>query len=235
MRSLPRIVLVLTFVSLASGVAQAALRVRDAWHSYVADGKRYGYTHTLVARLPDGNFRIMRDSRVLIDLFGANKEEITERGEYVVTPDYRPVSIAVEGKQESGAVRVIGRSRGNAFVVTAMVAGVERSGVFDRPEAILLEPCLEDWLADRPPGFEAGEVTLLGEESCMARPAKVKQLGARPGQPGVSWSVNAGNLAGDQRLVLDADGLCLERTAAGGLTTIRRCPAEQGATSPTAR
>jgi Transglutaminase-like superfamily len=181
----------------------------------------------VVARLPDGNFRITRESRVLIDLFGANKEEITERGVYVVTPDYRPVSIAVEGKQESGTTRVNGRSRGSSFVVTATVAGVERSRVFDRPEAILLEPCLEDWLADRPPGFEAGEVTLLGEKSCMTRPAKVRRLGARPGQPGVSWSVDAGPLDGDQLVVLDADGLCLERTAAGGLTTIRYCPAEQ--------
>src|ERR1700722_18594716 len=100
MRSLPRTVLVLTFVSLASGAAQAAPRVRDAWHSYIADGKRYGYVHTVVARLPDGNFRITRETRVLIDLFGANKEEITERGEYVVAPDYRPVSLAVDGKQE---------------------------------------------------------------------------------------------------------------------------------------
>src|SRR5271155_2852027 len=105
MMSLPRTVLVLAFVSLASGAAQAAPRVRDAWDSYVADGKRYGYIHTVVARLPDGNFRITRESRVLIDLLGANKEEITERGEYVVTPDYRPVSIAVEGKRESGATR----------------------------------------------------------------------------------------------------------------------------------
>ncbi len=168
MRSLQRTVLVLALVLLANGLAQAAPRVRDVWHSYVADGKRYGYIHTVVTRLPDGNFRITRESRVLIDLLGSNKEEITERGEYVVAPDYRPVSISVEGKQESGTSRVTGRSRGTSFAVTATVAGIERSGVFDRPEAILLEPCLDDWLADRPPGFEAGEVTLLGEESCIA-------------------------------------------------------------------
>ena len=227
MRSLQRTVLALTLVFLATGVAQAAPRVRDVWHSYVAEGKRYGYIHTVVARLPDGNFRIIRESRLLIDLLGANKEEITERGEFVVTPDYRPVSIAVEGKQQSGAVRVIGRIRGTSFEVTATVAGVERSWVYDRPEAILPEPCLDDWLADRPPGFRAGEVTLLGERSCMPKPAKVERLGSRPGETGVSWAVDAGPLDGNQRLVLDAEGVCLERSAAGGLSTIRRSSAEQ--------
>ena len=88
---------------------EAAPRVRDIWHSYVADGKRYGYVHTVVVRLPDGNFRITQETRVLMDLFGINKEELTERGEYVVTADYRPVSISVEGKRESGVARVTGR------------------------------------------------------------------------------------------------------------------------------
>ena len=54
----------------------------------------------MVARLPDGNYRITRESRLLLDVLGLNKEELTERGEYVVAPDYRPVSIAVEGKRD---------------------------------------------------------------------------------------------------------------------------------------
>jgi hypothetical protein len=227
MRSLRRTVLVLGLVALTSDMVQAAPRVRDVWHSYVADGKRYGYVHTVVVRLPDGNFRITQETRLLVDVLGVNKEEFTERGEYVVTPEYRPVSIAVEGKRESGMVRVTGQIRGSTFAVTATVAGVERSRAFDRPEAILPKPCLEDWLADRPPGFEAGELTLLGEESCTPKPAKVKRLGARPGQPGGSWSVVTDSEEGEQRLVLDADGLCLERSAAGGLVTLRRSPAEQ--------
>ncbi|MGP0063187.1 MAG: transglutaminase-like domain-containing protein [Isosphaeraceae bacterium] len=227
MRSLQRTVLVLALVLLANGRAHAAPRVRDVWHCHVADGKRYGYVHTVVTRLPDGNFRITQESRVLIDLMGANKEETTERGEYVVAADYRPVSIAVEGKRESGATKIIGRSRGAKFEVTVTVAGIERSGVFDRPESILLEPCLDDWLADRPTGFAAGEVTLLDEESCTLKPAKVERLGARPGQPGISWSVDSGPLDRDGRLVLDAEGVRLERSAAGGLVVIRRFPAEQ--------
>ena len=88
-------------------------RVRDVWHSFIADGKRYGYVHTVVVRLPDGNFRITRETRLLVDVLGVNKEEISERGEYVVTDDYRPVSITVEGMRESGVARVTGRSKGS--------------------------------------------------------------------------------------------------------------------------
>ena len=157
----------------------------------------------------------------------SNKEEFTDRGEYVVAPDYRPVSILVEGKRESGQTRVTGRSRGSSFEMTATVAGIERSRLFDRPQAILVAASLDDWLADRPLEFEAGEISLLGEESCTAKPAKVKRLGSRPGEPGVSWSVDLGPEDGAQRRILDADGVLIELTAAGGLTTIRRCPAEQ--------
>ena len=102
MRSVRRTVLVFGLVFFAGSLAQAAPRVRDVWHSYIADGKRYGYVHTVVVRLPDGNFRITRETRLLVDVLGINKEEITERGEYVVTADYRPVSIAVEGKRRFG-------------------------------------------------------------------------------------------------------------------------------------
>jgi hypothetical protein len=227
MRSLQRTVLVLGLVVLTGGRAQAAPRVRDVWHSFVADGKRYGYVHTVVVRLPDGNFRITQETRLLVDLLGINKEELTERGEYVVTAEYQPVSIAVEGKRESGVARVTGQIRGSSLAVTATIAGIERARVFDRPAAIMLEVCLEDWLADRPADFETGALTLLGEQSCTLKPAQAKRVGARAGQPGVAWSVVTSDVEGEQRLVLDADGSCLERSAAGGLTTLQRASAEQ--------
>ena len=157
MRSLQRTVLVLTLVFLASGVAQAAPRVRDVWHSYVADGKRYGYIHTVVARLPDGNFRITRESR-RADRPPGGQQGGDHRARGIswwrrIIGRYRSPS---RGSKSRARSRVTGRSRGTSFEVTATVAGVERSWVFDRPEAILPEPCLDDWLADRPPGFRGG-------------------------------------------------------------------------------
>ncbi len=223
-RSFPVFLLIF---SAAGGMAHGSPRVRDVWHAYIADGHRFGSIHTVVIRLPDKNFRISRDSRILIDLLGVNKEEIIERGEYVVTPDYRPVSIAVEGKRESGKTRVTGRIRGSIFEVTATVAGIDRSRVFDDAETVLLEPCLDDWLADRPEGYESGTITLLGEESCTPKPTQVRRLASRPGDIGRSWSVNSGPLEGDRRFVLDSEGLLMEQSDEGGLKTIRRCSADQ--------
>ena len=51
MRSLQRAIVVLGLVVSTGGLAQAAPRVRDAWHSYAAGGQRSGYVHTVVVRL----------------------------------------------------------------------------------------------------------------------------------------------------------------------------------------
>ena len=174
MNAFRRIALLAAVMLPASGTAFGAPRVRDVWHAHVADGQRYGSEHTVVARLPDGNYRITRESRVLLDVLGLNKEEVIERGEYVVTPDYRPVSIAGEGKRGSGTTRFAARRRGEALEVTATVAGVDRARTFEKAVAMLPGPCLDDWLADRPTDFMAGEVVILDDESCELKTAKVE-------------------------------------------------------------
>ena len=134
----------------ASGPAFGAPRVRDTWHAFVADGQRYGSVHTVVARLPDGNYRISAESRLRLDVLGLQKEELTERGEYIVTADYRPVSIAGEGKRASGATKVAARRRGAALEVTATVAGVERARTFERADRHLAADGLPRRLAGGP-------------------------------------------------------------------------------------
>ncbi len=225
MTSMRRLALAAVLVLAASGSATAAPRVRDVWHAYVADGHRYGARHMIVARLPDGNYRITTDSRLLLDVLGVNKEEILERGEYVVTPDYRPVSIAVDAKRGSGPAHMTGRRRGDALEVTTKVAGVERARTFGPADAILPRPCVDDWLADRPADFRAGEVLVLDEVSCEARTARVKRVD--PGDGGSSWSIDQGLDEGEQRLVLDSDGLRLSSSSASGMLKMERCSAEQ--------
>ena len=66
---------------------------RDVWHEITHQGQRYGYRHTTVTKLADGNFRFDVEARALIDLLG-QKSEIVERAQFVVTPSYRPVSMA---------------------------------------------------------------------------------------------------------------------------------------------
>ncbi len=58
-------------LSMTCAVSLGAPRKRDVWYACVSDGKRYGYHHTTVTALPDGNFRYTLESRVLCDLLGA--------------------------------------------------------------------------------------------------------------------------------------------------------------------
>jgi hypothetical protein len=225
MNAYRRIALLAAVMLPASGTAFGAPRVRDVWHARVADGRRYGSEHTVVARLPDGNYRITRESRVLLDVLGLNKEEVIERGEYVVTPDYRPVSISGEGKRGSGTTRFAARRRGEALEVTATVAGVDRAHTYENSVTMLPGPCLDDWLADRPTDFMAGEVVILDNESCELKTAKVKRVGTR--EPGSSWLIDMETEEGERRIVLDANGLRREFSAAAGMTELRRCSAEQ--------
>jgi hypothetical protein len=64
-----------------------------------------------VTRTASGDYRYVVEERVLIDVLGVHKEEISKRAEYTVTPDYRPVSLSSEGKQSSGASRARGAVR----------------------------------------------------------------------------------------------------------------------------
>src|SRR5262249_54030622 len=95
---------------------------RDGWHAFVADGKRHGAVPTDVTRLDDGHFRYTVEGRLLLDILGAHKEEITWRREYVVTPAYRPVSFRAEGSQSSGAFRASGVLRDGKLEVKALRA-----------------------------------------------------------------------------------------------------------------
>src|SRR5262245_33109401 len=93
---------------------------RDDWHRYVADAKRHGSVHTVVTRLDEGRFRYTVEGRLLLDILGAHKEEITWRREYVVTPAYHPVSFRAEGSQSSGASRASGVVRDGKLEVKAL-------------------------------------------------------------------------------------------------------------------
>ena len=111
--------------------------------------------------------------------------------------------------------------------MTATVAGLERSRVFDRPETILLEPCLEDWLADRPPGFEAGELTLLGRGIVHAQ-ASEGQAARRRGPasralPGRSSRASGTTSSG---WFWTQTALCRSGRPQGGSRPVRRTTAE---------
>src|SRR5581483_8038450 len=76
--------LVLGVSLLAGSTALGAPRERDVWQVYTAaDGTRYGSVHTQVVRLPDGNYRMTRESRTFdraIPAREASRSRYTARG-----------------------------------------------------------------------------------------------------------------------------------------------------------
>jgi len=218
--------LILVVLVLTCRSAWAEPRERDVWYAYVADSsQRYGSRHIQVTKLPDGNYRFVRLSRILVDVLGINKEVIEEHGEYVVTPTYRPVSIETNASRSAGKTRMSGRLRGDVFEVSTTRAGVERTRTLGAATGVLFEACLDDWLADRPPGFEAGEVALFDEASCEVRPARVERVAGK--ESGSSWSVDRGPIEGKQRVVLGADGLRRESNSDDIGTNLRVCSAQE--------
>lgn len=172
---------------LGSSISIAGPLERDAWHAFVADGKRYGYQHVVVSELADGNFRYSIDVRVLLDLFGMQKQEITQQADYVVTPTYRPVSCMMKGTQMSGPVHSEGRVHDGKLLITSSQVGVERNSEIDLSAAYLLDVCLEDWLNDQVCGGVTGE----GVQGSRGRGVQGGGLG---GDPRTLESSNPGTL-----------------------------------------
>jgi hypothetical protein len=196
------------------------------WLAYIGAGKRCGFLHTKVTRLENGQFRYLVEERILIDVFGVSKEEITSRREYVVTSAYRPVSLQCEGRQASGVSRARGTVREGKLEVTALRAGMERTRQVELPTGVILEHCLEDWLRDRPKDFQAGEVLLLDEDLWDIQPAAVKRRGA--GQAERVWEVDRGPGVGTVTYIYAADGTLQEIKGPMAPHNLKRCSAEEG-------
>ena len=135
------------FLPISPG-ARAAPLERDVWYAFVDGDLRYGYQHVRVSKLPDGNFSFISESRLLIDLFGAQRQEITAHTECVVSPALRPVSLKSKSTQMSGDSRAIGRMQGDKLTITVNRGGAEFNSTFQvtKSEPIILGACLDDWL-----------------------------------------------------------------------------------------
>jgi hypothetical protein len=190
-------------LSATCAVALGGPRKRDIWYAYVADGQRYGYQHTTVTALPDGNFRYTLESRVLYDLLGT-KQDQTNRVEWVVTAAYEPVSLRSEGSQESGKTLIVGRVEGSRMMLTIECAGLKRSRTIDLSGKPIFDECLDDWLNDRPAELKDTTVNVIDPEVGDVVTVTLKRRTSD--RSGSRWHLDAGNL---QQGVIsyDADGI----------------------------
>lgn len=184
---------------------------RDVWYAYVAKEQRYGYDHVVVRRQDDGNFRYEIETRALIDFLG-QREEITEKGTYVVTPQLEPVSVELECKRQAGTVRVHGKAEGRRLMVTWQRDPVRREATFELAPGTIFGVCLDDWLRGLSKETDTAtcqtiDVNLLAQELIQVTRQKRPETEATVG---AAWTVKADTM-GQGEIILDGKGIRQEQ------------------------
>ena len=225
MLRLQRFFTALLWVVLCHGAATAAPVVRDVWHAFTEDGLRYGHEHVRVERQEEGTFRYTTESRTLIDLLGAQPQEMTGRGEYLVSPSLAPVSLSIEATQLSGSVRVTGRVEGRTLTLTTQRAGAEHTSSFTFEESTpaIFSASLNDWLATLPGSTTEASVQLLDEDGIQNATARRLEPSGR----GSRWEVSFSGIRGRGTFDFDADGILREMNNVAPRAHLERCTAEE--------
>ena len=214
-------VIVCTLAFSTKGVAAGQPRVRDVWYVYVADDQQYGWAHVTVSRQDDGAFCYEVETRALMDLLG-QRQEITEKAKYVVTAEYAPVSLEVDGKSLSGPTRLQGRVDGDRLVLDYQSAGLRRTASIDQSAKAMFLACLDDWLSGQPAGTAKATCRVINESSLKLEPAVATR---GPGHSTV-WSVDLGLELGQRQLTFDAEGISRESEYRGRGVRLQRSTAE---------
>lgn len=119
---------------------------REIWHAYTEGGVTYGWRHTAVTTLPDGNLRYTVEERVLLEFFG-QQQELRSASTYLVTAELEPVAIELEVRRLSGTVHLSGQRRGGSFQLKRESNGIARTATIGARQAAIFRCCLPDWMA----------------------------------------------------------------------------------------
>lgn len=219
-------------VLVLSGLSTAALaapRERDVYYAFVADGQRYGSRHVTVTRLEDANFRYVVEERVLVDLLGAQRQELSGRTELVLTPDYRPVSLRAEGTTAAGKGTAAGSVEDGKFRVALNRGGFETVREVDLAEPVVFHCSLPDWLNEPDQKEAAGprKLRIVDERSFAPFSGTAEQKKGTGGE--VLWNVTLGPEIGQGEMVLDPDGILQEFRMHVPPMLVQRCSKEEAA------
>lgn len=187
--------------------AQAEPRERDVYYGFLADGQRYGFRHVTVSRLPEGNFRYVVEERVLLDILGAQRQEIAGRTELVLTPDYAPVSVQAETTSPAGKLTAAGRVEQDKLHVELKRGTFEAIRTVDLAGTVVFHACLPDWL-NEPARQECPSrrtFRVVDENSFTAWKASAEPKKTADGS--AVWNVDLGPEIGRGEMAFDPDGV----------------------------
>jgi hypothetical protein len=218
-----------TILLLPACVVPRGPRPRDVWHNYVLDDAPYGYAHTRVERLADGNYRYHLETRTLVDFLGS-REEITSVTDFVVTPRFRPVSLEAAQQSATGTRRVTGTVRDGALHATVTRGSASQTKVIPQADTLLPDICLADWLARQPADTQRVQARLLRTDALRAQTltAQRKDTATLPAPAGGTiWELTYGDDSGTGIAVYDETGTLLAMKVAVPPVTLLRAPAEE--------
>lgn len=179
-------------------------------YDFVDGDVRYGYHDVEVTQRADGCYVYRVETRMKIDLFGAQKQETQSKATYVVTPELRPVSMSLASEDLSGKATITG-----SVVDGLLMLDVDRNGEHrsveirvDGPQPPLFSVCLADKLAMLPASTKQLTVQQIAEEGSPDELLLTRLTGDKRG-----WLAETGLGFGDHELLVDANDRLVELRA----------------------
>lgn len=195
-----------TFVALiaaySTSVAFAQPRPGETWYVLKDGDTHYGFVHTTVRALPDGDFAYDTDSRVLLNVFGVEKQEILQTSRAVVSPTYRLRSIVSTTQLATGPIRVEGTVANDTLQLVEHRRETRNERTLALPVEAVPDLCLHDWLRDQAPASPPLRVTIVETTEFQLRPLTLERSNPS-GVPGARWTLTTDD--GSRRGVIQFD------------------------------
>lgn len=102
----------------------------DFWLKIERKGTGFGYEHTTVSRLGNGNLEYCVEQHTKTDLVGINPQDITSKASYVVTVDLKPISLDFHFQSLTKKQRITGSLERD----TLRLAIVDETGSMSKKE-----------------------------------------------------------------------------------------------------
>ncbi|MEO2014165.1 MAG: transglutaminase-like domain-containing protein [Fuerstiella sp.] len=194
-------------VAFAAEATNAAEPVsRETWYAYTNGDVRYASQHVTVSRRKDGNFEYQTDARALVNVLGAQKQEVRSSMNAVVSPDYSVLSIHLERREMSGLLTVNGVSKDGVLELDFSRGNLKWKDQVQLGESTILATCLNDFLGDQTPG-SVRTVRLLDAENWNIRAAKISPHATSTRVKRV-WAIQYEDTPAHGTVEFDADGIC---------------------------
>lgn len=199
---------------------------QESWDVIQSGQTDFGSIHTVREQLPDGNRRIVEETRYLVDLLG-QRQELRETHEWVVTAQFEPVSCRSESQGSAAASGAQGRVEDGNLVVVVERAGSRLERKISMESKPIFVVTLPQFLARQMPEAECVEFAVIDGEAWKLREATARRL------PAVAdtqrWSVGYGKGDEEDIWTIGSDGYRQETTVTQTNRIVRRATAEQAA------